>query len=268
MKIRVLFFGDVVGKIGRQALKKVLPDLRNKYKPDLVLINVENLAHGKGITKKTLTELEEMGVDLFTSGNHIWDKKEAVEILAQEGTRVLRPANYPPSVSGSGYKIINVGTKKILVINLIGRVFFTEDYDCPFRKFDEIHQTLKKQWDNLAAVIVDIHAEATSEKVGIGWYLDGQVSAVLGTHTHIGTVDAKILPHGTGYISDIGMVGAADSILGVDKENVIKSFLDSINYAFVIPEEGRAVINAVYLEIDAKTKKTVKIERVDSEVNI
>jgi len=268
MKIKILFFGDVVGKIGRQALKQIMPELRSKLKPDFVLANVENLAHGKGITQKTIAELEELDINAFTSGNHIWKKKEGFELVAKENSKVLRPANYPPQVLGRGWQIFPVGSKQILVINLIGRVFFSEDYDCPFRKFDEIKEELKGNWDNLAAVIVDFHAEATSEKVAMGYYLDGQVSAVLGTHTHIGTADQKILDKGAGYLTDIGMVGAKDSVLGVDKENVLKRFLDSVNYVFEIPEEGKVTVNAVYLEIDTKTKKTEKIKRVDKEVII
>ncbi len=268
MNLKILFFGDIVGKIGRAALKKVLPDLKKQYEPDLLITNVENLAHGKGITKKTIAELEELGINIFTSGNHIWKKGQAEEILSTEDSMVLRPANYPPTVVGPEYKIVEVGTKKILVINLIGRVFFPEDYDCPFRKFDEIKKELKAEWDGLAGVIIDFHAEATSEKVALGWYVDGQVSAVLGTHTHIGTADAKILPQGTGYITDVGMVGATDSVLGVDKANVIKRFLNSINYVFEIPEEGEVTVNAIYLEIDPKTKKTTKIERVDKKVKV
>ncbi|MFH1597798.1 MAG: TIGR00282 family metallophosphoesterase [Patescibacteria group bacterium] len=268
MKLKILFFGDVVGKIGRAALTKVVPEYREQYDPDLMLLNVENLAHGKGVTKKTLAEMEELGFDLFTSGNHIWRKKEVGDIVMEEGSKVLRPANYPPNVPGFGHKVIDVGTKKVLVINLIGRVFFTESFDCPFRKFDEIFEQLEKDWPKFAAVIVDFHAEATSEKNALGHYLDGRASAVMGTHTHIGTADQKILKEGTGYVSDIGMIGALDSVIGVDKENVIKMFLDSVNYTFEIPEEGKAVINAVYLEVDPKTKKTTKIERADKETTV
>lgn len=268
MKIKILFFGDVVGRIGRQALKQIMPELRAELEPDFVLANVENLAHGKGVTPKTIAELEELDINAFTSGNHIWKKKEGFELVAKENSNVLRPANYPPQVPGQGFHIFSVGSRRILVINLIGRVFFPEDYDCPFRKFDEIREQLKTDWDNLAAVIVDFHAEATSEKVALGHYLDGQVSAVLGTHTHIGTVDQKILNQGTGYLTDIGMVGAADSILGVDKKNVLRRFLDSVNYVFEIPEAGAVTVNAVYLEIDSKTKKTVMIKRIDRETII
>jgi len=268
MKLKILFFGDIVGKIGRKSLQKVLPELRQEYDPDLVLTNAENLAHGKGITEKTIKEMQEVGIDFFTSGNHIWKKTGAEEILEQQENRIIRPANYPEGVPGQGYQIVNVGTKKILVINLIGRVFFAEDFDCPFRKFDQIAKHLQKEWKEMAAIIVDFHAEATSEKVALGHYLDGRVSAVLGTHTHIGTADAQILPQGTAFLADIGMVGAADSVIGVDKENVIKKFLTSLNYTFVIPEEGKTVVNAVYLEVDSQSQKATAIKRVDKKINV
>ncbi len=268
MRLKILFFGDIVGKIGRTGLIKVLPQLKKKLKPDLVLANVENLAHGTGVTKKTLKEIKIAGVDFFTSGNHIWSKKEIFEIFNDQELKqiLLRPANYPSGLPGQGEKIIRVGKNSILVINLLGRVFLDVETDCPFHKVDEILK--RSSFQKINAIIVDFHAEATSEKNALGYYLDGKVSAVLGTHTHIGTIDAKILPCGTGYVTDIGMVGAKDSIIGVDKENVIKTFLTQIPYNFKIPEKGEVIINSVYLEIDPKTKKTIKIKRIDLETKI
>lgn len=266
--IKVLFFGDIFGKIGRQALKKVLPQLIKKLKPDLVLANVENLAHGLGVTKKTLQEIKEIGVDFFTSGNHIWKKKEVLELFCDPEFKdiLLRPANYPDGVPGSGYKLVPVKQYFLLVINLLGRVFMKENLDCPFRKAEEI--LAKNDFKKINGTIVDFHAEATSEKVSLGHWLDGKVSAVLGTHTHIGTQDAKILPGGTAYLSDIGMVGAKDSVIGIKKDGPIKEFLTQVPQTFEIPEKGETVVNAVFFTIDPKTKKTTIIQRVDQEIKI
>lgn len=265
MNLKILFFGDVVGKIGRRAVAKILPQFKKKYDLDLVLANAENLAHGLGVTKKTLNEMTEAGVDFFTSGDHIFDKKEAIEILEKKDL-LVRPANYPPDVPGIGAKLLEIGTRHVLVINLIGRVFFKNQYDCPFRRADKI----LKEYENidLGAVIVDFHAEATSEKNALAMYLDGRVSAVLGTHTHIGTDDFQILPNGTTFVTDIGMVGAKNSIIGVDKKNIIKNFLTQVPQLHEIPEEGACVVNAIYLEINPKTKKAVKIKKIRKEIEI
>lgn len=266
--LKILFFGDIVGKIGRRALKKVLPTLKKKLKPDLILANVENLAHGFGVTKKTLQEIKEIGIDFFTSGNHIWERKEIFEILKDKNFKniIIRPANYPPSLPGQGYQLIKIGKNLVLVINLLGRVFFEINLDCPFRKVNEILTRLKNKKIN--GIIVDIHAEATAEKIALGHWLNGKVSAVLGTHTHIGTIDATILSKGTGYLTDIGMVGGKNSVIGVKKEEVIKTFLTQIRQPFEPVERGEAIINSVYLEIDPQTKKTKKIKRVDLEIKI
>jgi len=262
----ILFFGDIVGKIGRKAIKEILPRLKKKYEPDLVMANAENIAHGLGVTEKTIKEMAESGIDVFTSGNHIWDKEEILEILKENKIILLRPANYPPGVPGVGHKLLEIGTKKLLVVNLIGRVFFREQFDCPFRKIDEILEEYKNE--KLNGIIIDFHAEATSEKVAMGWHTDGRVSTLVGTHTHVPTADSKILPHGTGYITDIGMVGARDSVIGDDKENVLKRFLYQMPYLLEVPEEGICEVNAVLIEIDSKTKKTKEIKRIDEEVKI
>lgn len=266
MNLKILMFGDVSGKIGRRAIAKILPELRKKLDPDFVLANAENIAHGTGVTEKTLDEMIEAGVDFFTSGDHIFDKREAIEILEKNNPILLRPANYPPKVPGCGARLIEVGTRKILVINLLGRVFMKNQYDCPFRKADEIIDEYKNE--NLSATIVDFHAEATSEKNALAQYLDGRVSAVFGTHTHVGTDDWQILPAGTAYLTDIGMVGAKDSILGVAKEGILKTFLTQMSEAHEIPEEGECTVNAVYLEINTKTSKAVKIKKIKEEVKI
>lgn len=266
MIIKIIFFGDIVGKIGRKALQKVLPEIKREYQPDLVLANAENLAHGVGITRKTIDEMVEAGVDFFTSGNHIWRKDEARDILNPADTRVIRPANYPPGTPGFGEKILEVGLKKLLVVNLLGRVFMNEQLECPFRKFDEIYERYKGK--NLGAILVDFHAEATSEKVALGHYLDGRATAIVCTHTHVPTADAKILAKGSAYVSDVGMAGAADSVIGIDKDLVIDMFLTQMPLKHEVPETGAAVVNSVYLELDLKSKKAVKIARVDRMVEI
>jgi metallophosphoesterase (TIGR00282 family) len=262
----ILFFGDIIGKIGRQAIKKILPELKKKYEPDLVIANAENIAHGLGVTEKTINEMVESGIDVFTSGNHIWDKEEVLEILKKNKIILLRPANYPPGAPGVGHKLLEIGTKKLLVVNLIGRVFFREQFDCPFRKIDEILEEYKNE--KLNGIVIDFHAEATSEKVALGWHTDGRVSAVIGTHTHVPTADPKILPEGTAHITDAGMVGAKDSIIGDDKTNILKRFLTQIPYPLEVPEEGICQVNAMLLEIDTKTGKAKSIKRIDEEVRV
>ncbi|MFN3301463.1 MAG: TIGR00282 family metallophosphoesterase [Patescibacteria group bacterium] len=265
--IKIIFFGDVVGKIGRQGLKKILPILKKRYQPNLTIANGENLAHGTGVTKKILAEMKKIGIDFLTSGNHIFENKEIEEIFIDQQWKdfIIRPANQLIEI-GDGAKLLKVGKFSILVINLLGRVFIDPNLDCPFKKLDEILVQYKKEKIN--AILVDIHAEATSEKVALGWYADGRVSAILGTHTHVGTVDAKILPQGTAYITDIGMVGAKDSVIGVKKEGPIAVFLEQESQPFEPPENGQVIINAVYLEIDPQTKKTKKIKRIDLETTV
>lgn len=265
MTLKVLFFGDIIGRIGRNAVKKILPKLQKKYQPDLVLANGENLAHGIGLTEKTAEEMFEAGVDLLTSGNHFLKKEDIRAVLESAECRILRPANYPPNVPGKGEKMLEIGLKKVVVVNLIGRVFMGENFDCPFRKFDEIFEKYKRED---LAIIVDFHAEATSEKVALGHYLAGRAAAVLGTHTHVATADEQILPGGTAYISDIGMVGADDSVIGDKKEEIIKAFLTQLPFRMEIPEDGEVLVNAVLVEIDLKTKKAKKLERIKETVKI
>ncbi|MBU1130698.1 TIGR00282 family metallophosphoesterase [Patescibacteria group bacterium] len=259
--MKILFFGDIVGKIGRQAIVKALSDLRKKYQPDVILANVENLAHGKGVTAKTLKEMKEAGIDFFTSGNHVWKKEEVRSATRESGTDLITPANDPRTLNGQGYKLLTVGATKLFVVNLLGRVFIDEaDLRCPFKEIDKI--LAEQNSNNYSGIIVDIHAEATSEKVALSWYLDGRVSAVIGTHTHIATADYKILPRGTGYVTDVGMVGPVDSVLGVKKELIIEKFLNDSPIVFKIPETGEVEINAVYLEIDELSRLTAKIEKI------
>lgn len=259
--MKILFFGDIVGRPGRQAIKKILPQWRKKYQPDLIIANGENLSHGSGITKKTLEEILKAGVDLVTSGDHTWKQKEISMLLEDKKIPLIRPANFPPGLPGQGFRKIQIRTKRILAINLIGRVFMQEQYEDPFRKADQI---IKEESENADIIIVDWHAEATAEKVCLGWHLDGRVSAVLGTHTHIPTADSRLLTKGTAYISDVGMVGPRDSSLGRDKETAIKKFLTQMPLALDVAE-GPTEINAVLIEAEEKSKAK-KIERLQETI--
>jgi len=254
-----------MSKAGRKAIVKALPDLKEKYQPDFVIANAENLAHGKGITEKTVNEMVEAGIDAFTSGNHIFKRKEGLDILQSKDTRFVRPANYPPQAPGVGYKIFQVGAKKLLLVNLVGRVFFREDFDCPFRAIDDILSETESE--NPDVIVVDVHVEATSEAKALGYYLDGRVSAVLGTHTHVPTADERILNDGTAYISDVGMVGVKDSVLGMDKEAVIAQFLSQLPFKGDPAEEGVCEVNAVVVDVGSDGKAE-KIEKIYEEVEI
>ena len=219
--INVLFIGDIIGNSGRHVIKNLVPRIINQYQIDFCIANVENAAGGFGITKNLVDELLEGGVNILTSGNHIWDKKEIIPLI-DKIPELLIPANYPPGVPGNRFaKIKTFNDISVGVINLCGRVFMA-NLDCPFRKADEIIAKIK---ENCKIIIIDFHAEATSEKVALGWYLDGRVSAIIGTHTHIQTADAKILTHGTAYLTDVGMCGGFDSVIGIDKDVATRRFL-------------------------------------------
>ncbi len=252
----VLAIGDVIGKPGRQAVSKLLPDLRQQYGLDLVIANVENAAGGLGLTSATAREILDAGVDVMTSGNHIWAEKEIIPYLDSE-MPVLRPLNYPPGVPGRGYIICN----QAVVVNLIGRTFMS-NFDCPFRAMDQ----LLGQLDNgTPVIIVDFHAEATSEKMAMGRYLDGRVSAVLGTHTHVGTIDTQLLSQGTAYVTDIGMAGPVDSVIGDDTEAVIGRFLTMIPHRLSVGK-GKIIFNAVLVNIDDDSGRAISIDRIYREV--
>lgn len=267
--IKILFLGDINGKIGREAVKKLLPKLKREYKPDLVIANGENMAHGTGFTEATIKELMEAGVDFFTGGDHAFDKEKQVEGIYGGYFPIIRPANYPLDVPGKGYAEIDLKKGgKILLINLLGRVFMQMDYDCPFRKLDEILANKDLAGNNYSAILIDIHAEATSEKIALGHYADGRVAVMLGTHTHVQTADAKITDKGMAYLTDIGMVGAADECIGVQKEGIIKTFLTQVKRQHVIPEKGKAILNAALVEINTKTKKTTNIKPITKFIEI
>ena len=254
--MNILVIGDIVGKPGRQTVAKLLPGLRRQYDLDLVIANAENAAGGLGLTVGTAHELMESGVDVMTSGNHIWAQKEILPHLDSE-LPVLRPLNYPPGVPGRGS--LEIGP--VTVVNIIGRVFI-DNFDCPFRAMDTL---LERRSGRPPVIIVDFHAEATSEKIAMGHYLDGRVSAVLGTHTHVGTIDSRVLPGGTAFVTDIGMVGPADSVLGDDVDKVLERFLTLINRRLPVAS-GRSIFNAVMVEVDEKTGRATGIERVNREV--
>ena len=252
----VLVIGDIIGKPGRKAVNELLPDLRQQYGLNLVIANGENVAGGLGLTPATASELFDAGVDVITSGNHIWAQKEIIPYLDGE-MPILRPLNYPPGVPGKGYIL----RKHAIIVNLIGRTFIG-NFDCPFRAMDKL---LAEIGDNSPVVIVDFHAEATSEKMAMGRYLDGRVSAVLGTHTHVGTVDAQLLPEGTAYVTDIGMTGPVDSIIGDEVESVLQRFLDAIPHRLSVGH-GKTELNAILVNIDDDSGRATTIERICREV--
>jgi len=264
--IKVLFIGDIVGKIGRDTVTKILPKFKKEKKIDLVIANAENSAHGSGITERIIIELEKAGIDFFTMGDHALRRKNEAELYKLPN--IIRPANFPPSNPGSGFSIIEIKSKKILVISLIGRVFMKYDYDCPFRKIDEILANNSLLASDIFAIIVDIHAEATSEKISLFHYLDNRVNAILGTHTHVQTADEFINKNGTAYITDVGMTGASDSSIGIDKNTAIKNFLSQVKTNHIIPEKGEAIFNAVIIELNEKDAKCKKIKRISNKIII
>jgi 2',3'-cyclic-nucleotide 2'-phosphodiesterase len=255
--INVLFLGDVVGRPGRVFLIDfVKRALASDEKPDLVVANVENSAHGFGVTEKILKELDECGVRVFSGGNHTFDKKEIFEFIDKWPT-LLRPANYPPGTPGRGTCVVDVDGVKVGFLNVMGRVFM-EPLQSPFVVAEELLPALKEQCD---IVIVDFHAEATAEKVAMGWFLDGKVAAVLGTHTHVQTADSRVLPQGTAYITDVGCCGPADGVIGMDWESVYRRLVQQLPSRLEIAD-GPAMVNGVMLTISTKTGLAEKIERI------
>ncbi len=253
--VRVLFLGDIVGKPGRQAVQNCLSFLRKKFAPDIVIANGENAAGGIGVTPEIAAQLLDGGIDVLTTGNHAWKEKKVYTYLDSEA-RILRPANYPPGAPGRGWAFYPVRAHRIAVVNLSGRVFM-DLVDCPFRAIDAI---LEEARPGTPLVLVDFHAEATSEAQAFGWYVDGRCSAVVGTHTHVQTADARILPAGTAYITDVGMCGPLDSVIGMQAEQVIDRFRSQLPQRFE-PARGRPVVCGVSVQIDADTGHARQIER-------
>jgi 2',3'-cyclic-nucleotide 2'-phosphodiesterase len=254
--LNILFIGDVFGSPGRRWLKQVLPDLKKEKKIDFCIANAENSAAGSGITHLTAKEVYAAGVDLITMGNHTWSKRE-VHHFIESDPRIIRPANYAPGVPGVGFRVVETPKGKVGIINLIGRVFM-DLVDCPFRTADLLLTEIKKE---TKVVIVDFHAEATSEKMALAHYLDGRVSAVIGTHTHVQTADESILPCGTGYITDVGMTGPSQGIIGVRSDIIVEKFLKGLPSKFEV-SEGETQLNAVVLEVMESKGRTLHIERI------
>jgi len=257
--LRVLMIGDVIGNPGRVAIESLVPNLRREFSIDLVIANGENTAGGFGITPDTVSELLSNDVDVITTGNHVWRQKEIIPFFNEEWP-LIRPANYPPGTPGRGY--IRLGS--VAVVNLMGRVFMNT-LDCPFRTADHLLEEMAGL-NPPKSIIVDFHAEATSEKQAMGWYLDGRVSAVVGTHTHVPTADARILPRGTAFVTDVGMAGPYDSIIGSDVDSVIKGFLTQMPRRLQVAR-APAMLNSVLLDIDDETGAATSIKRVDRMVN-
>jgi metallophosphoesterase (TIGR00282 family) len=258
--VRILFIGDIVGRPGRRLLARLLPDLRRERTVDFVIANGENAAGGFGITRETFDEIVGCGVDVVTGGNHIWQAREAVTLL-DEDPRLLRPANYPAGTPGRGAGVFTLpagrGGPPVAVLNLQGRVFM-EPLESPFRTAAEQVEALRRA---TPVIVVDLHAEATSEKAALAWYLDGRVSAVLGTHTHVQTADERLLPDGTAFITDVGMTGPRDSIIGMGREEVLQRFLTHLPVRFDVAK-GPAQLNGVLLEVDGGDGRARSIERI------
>jgi len=255
--VNILFVADIFGSPGRRAVRDLLPELITSMGIDFVIVNVENAAAGFGITKDVLQEIRGLGIDCMTSGNHVWDRREALPLLDQDPL-LLRPHNYPPGVPGTGSRVFHSRAGvPVGVLNLMGRVFMSA-IECPFRVADREVTILHEQ---AKIVFVDFHAEATAEKIALGWHLDGRVSAIVGTHTHIQTADERILPNGTGYITDAGMTGPHDSVIGVQKELAIRKFLTQLPTRFE-PATGDVKLHGVHLEVDEETGRCRHIERV------
>jgi metallophosphoesterase (TIGR00282 family) len=254
--LKILFLGDIVGRPGRRAVHELLPYLKRKYEPRFIVANGENAAGGNGITRDVADDLFGAGIDVLTMGNHVWDNKDVYSFIDGDD-RIVRPANYPPDAPGNGFTIARKAERAIGIINLSGRVFMPP-LDCPFRTADQIIPTLKKK---TPIIIVDFHAEATSEKNALGWYVDGQVTAVIGTHTHIQTADEKVLPKGTAFITDVGMTGPRDSVLGVKVEQVLEKLIGLRPVRFEVAG-GPLMLNAVSIEVDEKSGRAQGIQRI------
>ncbi|OPY78973.1 MAG: hypothetical protein A4E64_00574 [Syntrophorhabdus sp. PtaU1.Bin058] len=254
--ITVLFLGDVIGKPGRKAIEKYL----KTASADFFVVNGENLAGGIGVTPSTALEALSYGVDVITTGNHVWKKKE-IAIFLMEEQRVIRPLNYPDGTPGFGYTLVRKNGKSLYVANIEGRIFMNP-LNCPFRAMERFIEEAAGD----VPIIVDFHAEATSEKIAMGWFLDGKVSAVVGTHTHVQTADERILPHGTGYITDAGMTGPADSVIGMEKQVVLDRFLTQLPQKFEVGKDD-VEVQGVMITIDSASKRCVAIERVKQKID-
>lgn len=255
--MRILFIGDVVGSLGREALATYVPKLKKKYRPQVTIANGENAASGRGITGKIYKKFLQDGVDVVTMGNHTWDNKDIFEFI-DDAKKMVRPANFPEDVPGQGMVFVKVNQLELAVINLQARTFMVPLED-PFKKAVELVAIARKR---TPLIFVDFHGETTSEKQAMSWFLDGQVSAVVGTHTHVQTNDARILPKGTAFLSDVGMTGPYDGILGMKREPIIEKFMTALPKRFEVVETGRTILSACILEIDDQTGQAKMIEPI------
>lgn len=255
--MKLLFIGDVVGSPGRDMVSEYLPKLKDKYRPDVIIINGENAAGGRGITEKIYRGFLNLGAHAITLGNHTWDNKEIFQFI-DDAKQLVRPANFPNGTPGKGMIFVKANGFEVAVISLQGRTFMPA-LDDPFQAANSL---IKKARERTPIVFVDFHAEATSEKQAMGWYLDGKVSAVIGTHTHIQTADNRILPNGTAYLTDVGMTGPYDAILGMDRNAVVKKFLTGLPVRFDVPKNGRKLLSACIIDIHDKTGMAKKIDRI------
>lgn len=265
--MKILFIGDINGKIGRRTLVKLLPDLQKELKPDLTIANAENLAHGAGVTVSTFGDLSGLSIDAYTGGNHSLSKPEGAALYDAPGSTLLRPDNLPKGSPGRGQIILTVSQKKVMVLSLLGNLFVKEPAENPFKAFDSVWESLPKGPDR-PLVFVDFHAEATSEKVAFGRYVDGRAAVVVGTHTHVPTTDTRILPGGTAYVTDVGMTGYADGVIGIATPQAIRGFLGEPGGGAELPDKGNAVLNAVLVTLDPDSGHAVRIERMDRTTTI
>ncbi len=259
--MRVFFIGDIVGRPGREAVRALLPEVRAAYAPDLVVANVENAASGFGLTPSVAQEILEAGVDLMTGGNHLWDRRGSEEYIAGE-SRLVRPANYPDQVPGNRYLIHDLKGVRVALLNLQGRVFMPP-IDCPFRAFDVLYEELR---DSCDIILLDFHGEATSEKKAMALYCDGRATAVVGTHTHVPTADECILPGGTAFVSDLGMTGPYDSVIGMDREGVMERFLTGMPRRFEVAR-GDLRLSGLIVDFDENDGRARFVQRVHERVS-
>ena|SRR5690554_283780 len=256
--MNVLFIGDIYGSLGRKTVNKLLPQLKRDYNVNIVIANGENAAHGRGITETMYKEFLKEGIHVLTMGNHTFDNRDIFNFI-DKAKNLIRPANMDISVPGKGYSIFTYNDSKVAIINLMGRTYM-QPLDCPFRKFDEIYDKIKKI---TPIIIVDFHAEATSEKIAFGYYVDGRATAVIGTHTHVPTNDFRLLPKETAYITDVGMTGPLNGVIGVNSENVINRFINGLPTRFNPVEDGETQLNAVLISVDLKVNKAKSINSIN-----
>lgn len=260
--MRLLFFGDVFSRAGRQVLGKCIPELKHEYEPDFIIMNGENLADGRGLTEKTAKPLFQAGIDVITGGNHLWDRSESWDYI-RKTPAIVKPLNYPPTTPGNPCYTVAKNGKSLTVLSLCGQIFMPP-CDSPFLSYQRWQEQMG---GDCKCILLDFHAESTAEKRAFGWFADGEISALVGTHTHVQTADEEILPLGTAYISDVGMTGAHDSVIGVKKEIILDKFVNALPSRYESSDRGLQV-NAVYIELDESTGKALSIRRIRHSITI